>query len=201
VARWRNSEQDDVNIVASLSNITSVGWGGYRNYLALKTDGTVVGFRSDAPDTDKHAGLIRPLRVHGQILSNIIAVVSMGYIPPVLKSDGAVFSLGYQTPGVPPVEPRYELAGGSGRTAFQPLFDLAPQVFSRVEVRRIRRQILQPRPGGLNDFPDARDLVRGWIVQDDHIIALQHRCQPLFHQAKNSSPSIGPSNSQGACGP
>lgn len=112
VANWgslENGDQNHANIVTGLSNITSIVWGGYKNYMALKTNGTLLGFRFDAPDTDKYAELIRPVKVRGQVLSNVVALASMGYTPLVLKNSGMVFSLGYQTPGVPPVEPRYEV--------------------------------------------------------------------------------------------
>ena len=74
-----------------------------------------------------------------------------------------------------------QLAGSAGSTAFQALFDLAPQILNRVAVRRIRRPIFPPRPGGRNRLPDARHLVRGPMVQDAHVVALQPRHQPLFH--------------------
>lgn len=111
VARWGNeiSDHDVANIVTGLSNITSITWGGYRNYLALKNDGTLVGFRFDEPATGKPDGLIRPVKVRGQILSNVMAVASMNYTPLVLKGNGTVFRLGYQTPGVQPVQPQYEV--------------------------------------------------------------------------------------------
>jgi hypothetical protein len=112
VARWGNqaSDQDPANLVAGLSNITAVAWGGNRNYLALRRDGTVLGFRFDMPNPEQYAGLVRPVLVRGQLLSNVVALASMGYTPVMLKRDGAVFSLGYQTPGGP-VEPHYELHG------------------------------------------------------------------------------------------
>lgn len=115
VARW-GSDQDSDNIVAGLSNITAITWAGYRSYLALKSDGTVLGLRLDAsgPSIDPATGLpttsadrtsVRLVKVGGQTLSNVVALASMGYVPLVLKSDGTVFSLGYQTPGALPAEP------------------------------------------------------------------------------------------------
>jgi HEAT repeat protein len=103
VSRWGNGDQDDANIVAGLSNVTAIAWGGDKNYLALKDDGTVLGFR-----LDDQPG-VRQVKVHGQVLNNVVALAPMGFTPLVLKSNGAVFSLGYQTPGVPPSEPRIEV--------------------------------------------------------------------------------------------
>jgi hypothetical protein len=118
VAMWGNSDQDDLNIVVGLTNITSIAWGGYRNYLALKKDGTGLGFNFENalfainPATGLPSALespVRPIKVRGQVLSNIVALASMGMTPIVLKSDGTVFSLGYQTPDKPPVQPQYEV--------------------------------------------------------------------------------------------
>ena len=103
MARWGN-EQDEENVVAGLSNIVSVTWAGYRNYLALKTDGTVLGFRFDNPRP-----LVEEVEVGGQIMSNVVALAALGYTPLVLKNDGTVFDLGYQTPSKPPVQPSYEV--------------------------------------------------------------------------------------------
>lgn len=121
VARWgnENSDQDPANIVAGLSNVTAIVWGGGENYLALKKDGTVLGMsfaNSGAPLIDAATGLPAPnqspvqlVKVRGVVLSNVVALASMDMTPLVLKSDGTVVSLQYQTPGVPPTEPRYEV--------------------------------------------------------------------------------------------
>ena len=129
VARWGNSDQDNAKLVSGFSNVTTITWAGYRSYLALKTDGTVVGFRFDAPDTDKDIGLIRLVKVRGQVLSNVVAFASMSYTPLVLKNDGTVFCLGYQTPGAPPAEPvvtkvdestiAIDMGGESWKTPYQ----------------------------------------------------------------------------------
>lgn len=46
-----------------------------------------------------------------------------------------------------------QLADIPGFATFQALLDLVPLLFNRVQVRRIRRQTLQPRPGGLTWEP------------------------------------------------
>ena len=110
VARWGN-DQDAAKAVAGLSNVTAITWAGYRSYLALKKDGTVMGIRlgdAESPNTSTTEPVVRPVRVRGQVLSNAVALAAMGYTPLVLKSDSTVFCLGYQTPGAPPAQPRYE---------------------------------------------------------------------------------------------
>jgi alpha-tubulin suppressor-like RCC1 family protein len=114
VARW-GGDEDNENIVAGLSNITTIAWAGYRSYLALKNDGTVLGFRFDgSPSIDPTTGLprqesdhspVQQVKVRGQVLSNVVALASMGYTPLALKNDGMVLRLGYQTPGMTPAEP------------------------------------------------------------------------------------------------
>ena len=44
VIRWGN-DQDPANTVAGLRRVKSIIWAGYRSYLALREDGTVLGFR------------------------------------------------------------------------------------------------------------------------------------------------------------
>jgi hypothetical protein len=115
VARW-GIYQDEANIVAGLSNITAIASAGYN--LALTKDGIVLGFRFDTsrPAVDPTTGLLAPsnsapvrlVTVHGQVLSNVVGLASMDFTPVILKSDGTVFCLGYQTPGTPPEQPSFE---------------------------------------------------------------------------------------------
>ena len=105
VVRWGGGP-DDANIVASLSNVVSITWAGYRKYLALKNDGTVLGFCLDDPQAP-----VKQVKVSGQMLSNVVALASQNHTPLILRNDGKVFCLGYQTPGAPPVEPQYEARG------------------------------------------------------------------------------------------
>jgi len=46
VTKW-GGEPDAANVVASLSNIISITYTGYKGYLALKNDGIVLGFCLD----------------------------------------------------------------------------------------------------------------------------------------------------------
>ncbi len=93
------------NVVANLTNIASIAGAGSPMYLALKSDGTALGFRLDSPR-------IQQVTVRGQILSNVVALASLDFTPLVLKKDGSVLRLGYQTPGAPPVKSRAETRNG-----------------------------------------------------------------------------------------
>ncbi len=104
VVRW-GADEDEQNVVAGLTNVTAIAWAGYRSYLALKTDGTLVGMRLDNPAP------VLPVRVRGQVLRNVVGVASMDFTPMILKADGTVLRLGFQTPGRPPAEPIVTQAG------------------------------------------------------------------------------------------
>jgi hypothetical protein len=45
VARWGASGDRDADVVAGLTNLTAIAWAGDYSYLALKNDGTVLGWR------------------------------------------------------------------------------------------------------------------------------------------------------------
>ena len=81
------------------------------------------------------------------------------------------------------------------------LFDLAPHRFDGIEIGRIGRQIEQACAPGLDRFADSPDFVRRQVVQDYQIACSQGGASPCSTQAKNISPFMGPSNSQGAQGP
>jgi alpha-tubulin suppressor-like RCC1 family protein len=109
VVRW-GMDGDKQNIVAGLSNITAISWATYRSYLALKKDGSVLGFRLDDPKSPivpVPRPAIRLVKVHGQLLSNVVALACVGFNPIVLKGDGAVFTLGFQKAGSSPIQPTY----------------------------------------------------------------------------------------------
>lgn len=100
---WNDFTPEPGDVVSRLTNVTSVCWAGANRFLALKKDGTLVGFNFDNPE------LLRPtVQVHGTILSNVVAIAAAGHTPLVLLADGTVYHLSYQTSGKPPVEPRYE---------------------------------------------------------------------------------------------
>ena len=103
VARWGGSEERDEHLVGSLSNVTAIAWAGGHSYLALKNDGTVLGWRIEntlLPDGTFPQPVARPIAARGQVLSNVVALVS-GYEPLVLKKDGTVYHLAYWEPGAP----------------------------------------------------------------------------------------------------
>lgn len=99
VARW-GSDEDHANVVAQLRNVKAIAWAGYRSYLALLTNGTLLGF-SFENSIDPSTGLpakfdlsrARPVAVGGQVVSNVAAIAAMGDSPIILKRDGRVFSL------------------------------------------------------------------------------------------------------------
>ena len=102
----RHSEQvggrwGPANLVSSLTNITAITWAGYRSYLALRKDGVVLGFRlwRESDGVRPEPG-VRLVKIQGRILSNIVAIASMG-TPLVLNKEGRVLQLGYQIPGKP----------------------------------------------------------------------------------------------------
>ncbi len=107
VARWGGfggPTPDVANVVSQLTNVVSIASGGIWGCLALKKDSTVIGFRLDNPQP-----WLPQVKVNGEILSNVVVLASMGETPLVLKRNGTVYSLGYQTPGKPPVEPNVEV--------------------------------------------------------------------------------------------
>jgi hypothetical protein len=110
VVRWGNDDIETGDGVASLTNIVSITSAGYHSYLALKRDGTALGIRLDSPLDSRPAG-IQPLIVNGRLLTNVAAFARMDQTPFVLESNGAVYCLGYQIPGQPVSQPRYELHG------------------------------------------------------------------------------------------
>lgn len=96
---WEKNDQNQANVIAGLTNVTAIAWSGYKNYLALKNDGTVLGFSLDTDKPPDGLPAIRTVKVQGLVLSDVVALAPMDYTPLVLKKDGTVFSLGYQTPG------------------------------------------------------------------------------------------------------
>jgi hypothetical protein len=104
VTGWGTNRSDE-SIVATLSNLTVVVGAIANGFLAVKNDGTVLGWRRDnngMPDGFEVIPSARLVRAGGQILSNVVSVVPMGYTMLVLKDDGSVLSLSYQIPGTPP---------------------------------------------------------------------------------------------------
>ncbi len=127
----------DRNPVAGLSNVTAIAFAGYESFLALKKDGTLVGFRFDSPPmfdpvTEKptvvnprtggfeviDTNLIHTVRVRGEVLQDVKAVASIQDSPLVLKRDGTVYTLKFQPPDFPAGMPTY-LNSEFWRTPFQ----------------------------------------------------------------------------------
>jgi len=81
-----------------------------------------------------------------------------------------------------------ELPMGSGIAAFKDLFHLAPQVFYRVEIRRVRREIFHSRTHRCNRLPYARHLVRRQVIQHDNVPVFQSGRQPFLHPGQKHLP-------------
>jgi hypothetical protein len=79
----------------------------------------------------------------------------------------------------------------------QVLFHFAKALFDRIEVRRILRQIFQPRANRFDCLSHASDLVSRKIVHDDNIAAIEHRCQTLFDIGDEGRPIHWPVNDEG----
>jgi len=82
--------------------------------------------------------------------------------------------------------------GGDGRLKFLPgarlrtsqaLFDLAPHLFNRVQVRRVGWQEPDRCPGLLNQSQGGVVLVGREVVHDDHVTRSQRRTQHFPHIA------------------
>src|SRR5487761_102989 len=81
------------------------------------------------------------------------------------------------------------------------LLDLAPHRFDGIEIGRIGRQIEQPRAPGLEGLANSRILCVAGLSRITRSPARKAGASPCSTQAKNISPFMGPSNSQGAQGP
>jgi alpha-tubulin suppressor-like RCC1 family protein len=145
VARWGDSDEDDPKIVAAVRNVTAITWAGYRGYLALKKDGTVLGFRFGNYGLTNGSATepaVRPVRVRGQVLSNVVALAS-SYEPLVLKNDGTVWRLRYQPTGVPtPVPEVTKVENGTFMIDLGGEFWKTPYDYTSAEPVRIGGQAL-----------------------------------------------------------
>ena len=74
----------------------------------------------------------------------------------------------------------------------QQLFDLAPHVFNRVKVWRIRRQIPQPGTGGRDRLANPNYLVGGQFIQNYQSWRLQCGPQALAHPCEKHLAIHGP---------
>ncbi len=93
---WWGDDGEEAKVTAGLSNITWIARAGYRSYLALKHDGTVLAFRFDSGgwlNGSPGESIVRQVEVDGQILSKVVACTSVRDTPLVLKNDGTVVSL------------------------------------------------------------------------------------------------------------
>jgi hypothetical protein len=88
------AEGDPKAVVARLTNITAIVQIGYQNYIARKKNGTLVEFSMNGIGTHDNDGAVTPVRLNGQILSDVFGIASAGSLGAlVLKNDGSVFQL------------------------------------------------------------------------------------------------------------
>ncbi len=86
VVRWGN-DVDSSNQIGGLSNVASVAWVGYRSYLALKRDGSLMGMRFD------DGSPFLPVKVGGRLLTNVSAISGLADTPVILHRDGSLSAL------------------------------------------------------------------------------------------------------------
>jgi hypothetical protein len=91
VVQWGHEASDfgTAGIVARLRDVVSIAGAGVRSYMALRKDGTVLGFRVDDADAP-----VSQVTVHGEVLDKVAALAGMAFTSLVLKTDGTVLSLG-----------------------------------------------------------------------------------------------------------
>ena len=85
---------------------------------------------------------------------------------------------------------------GSGGCLSQQRFEFGEELFNRIEVWAVGRQVAQLSAGSLDGFADAGDLVAGEIVHHDDIAVAQDRDDELLDIGAKARPV--PSNTQGA---
>lgn len=104
VVVWRGAAiadgGDDAAPPPGLSNVVAIA-AGHNHNLALKRDGTVLGWGSNGagqatgvPTTNDRYTSSGPVRLDGQILSNIVAVAAANEFSLALKHDGTVVAWG-----------------------------------------------------------------------------------------------------------
>jgi hypothetical protein len=74
-------------VVPGLTNITAITWARDENFLGLRSDGTLLGFRVSAFGLGPNLGQIGSVVVGGRTLSNVTAIATG---PLILKADGTV---------------------------------------------------------------------------------------------------------------
>ena len=77
---------------------------------------------------------------------------------------------------------------GSGSGLSQQGFELGEELFDRVEVGAVGRQVAQLSADGLDGFADARDLVAGQVVHHHDIALPQYRDDELLDIGAEARP-------------
>jgi alpha-tubulin suppressor-like RCC1 family protein len=107
---WRNVVSEPEMVPDEVANVMAIAAGAIHT-LALKSDGTVIGFgyngdgqatgiptHQAADDPHLSCGLVK---IGGQTLSNVVSVAAYGDYSLALKNDGTVLAWGHHFPPVP----------------------------------------------------------------------------------------------------
>lgn len=111
VVAWGDNSSDQTSVPPDLTDVVAIAGGGYHS-LALRSDGTVVGWgeHSAGDPATPPAGL-----------KNVRAIAATEYHSLALRADGTVFAWGDTYQGVTNIPPEainvVAIAGG-GRTCF-----------------------------------------------------------------------------------
>ena len=73
-----------------------------------------------------------------------------------------------------------EGSDGTGLESAQPLFDLRPALFDRVEVGRVGRQVAERGSGLFDEFSYAIDFMSSQIVHNNQLARFQLRTKDVF---------------------
>ena len=91
------------------------------------------------------------------------------------------------------VPERLDVAQGS---AAKECLEFREELFDRIEVRRVRRQVANRGARGFDSFTDASDLVTGQVVGDDHIAGAEGGAEKLLHVGEEEGAIHGPVEDQ-----
>ena len=88
---------------------------------------------------------------------------------------------------------RVDVAQGS---AAKERLEFREELFDRIEVWRVRRQVANRGARGFDSFTDASDLVTGQVVGDDHIAGAEGGAEELPHVREEAGAIHGPVEDQ-----
>jgi hypothetical protein len=82
-----------VEVFTKLKNVKSLTSAGFQSSVVLRDDGTVLGLRFDLFSDTAQEPVIGPLKVNGRPLTDVVAIVSAGITPYMIKKDGTLYNL------------------------------------------------------------------------------------------------------------